>query len=83
MTKSKSNRDEARDAIGVRHGASEHKRGKSWKGLWRGLQRGGFTVAWSSGLRKRVGNGGGRSFRFSEQNGEPLERFEERMSGMI
>lgn len=40
-------------------------------------------VAWSSGLRKRVGHGGGRSFRFSEQNGEPLERFEERMSDMI
>lgn len=83
MTKSKNNRDEARDAIEVRHGASEHKRGKSWKGMWCGLERGGLTVAWSSGLRKRVGNGGGRSFRFSEQNGEPLECFEERMSDMI
>lgn len=39
MTKSKRNRDEARDAKGVRHGASEHKRGKSWKGVWRGLEQ--------------------------------------------
>lgn len=42
-TRSESNRDEARDVMGVRHGAGEHEGGRSWKAM--GLRLGRVQLA--------------------------------------
>lgn len=54
MTKSERNGDEARDVMGVRHGASDHERERAWGGALK-------AVAWV-GLSPEVGEEGADLF---------------------